>query len=117
MAHLKVNIWKLKIECISKSDNNDILNKSYFTNPAYEQWPTDEELKLIANYIDLESATRVSERLGMSDLSKSADEQQRYEALCAWRQSNKGEWTKMHGDLVSALKSTNISGKYVFDID
>lgn len=79
-------------------------------------WPSKDELKLIGNYLDHNSITRVSERLGKSELSENANEEKRCEALYAWTQSNKVEWTQLHGELVSALKDTNTSGKYVLSL-
>lgn len=97
-------------------DTKYIFLQSYSTDPADIKWPSKDELKLIGNYLDHNSITRVSERLGRSELSENANEEKRFEALCAWTQSNKLEWTQLHGELVSALKDTNTSGKYVLSL-
>ncbi|XP_063959185.1 uncharacterized protein LOC135154888 [Lytechinus pictus] len=75
-----------------------------------DQWPSNDELKLIADHIDNKYTKHIRERLELTNLSQNSNRNDVFDALCAWRQSMKEDFPTMYRMLLSALKDTNVSG-------
>ncbi|XP_063960218.1 uncharacterized protein LOC135155240 [Lytechinus pictus] len=88
----------------------DTKPSSLRTGPGDDQWPSDDELKVIDRYIDHKYTAHVRECLDVSTLSESDNKNDLFGTLCAWRQSFNGDFTTMYRKLVFALKDTNIYG-------